>query len=335
MAYVRVRPSWWLPESLATPESMYLDRRAMLKSMGIGALALGGIGGHTACAQEAADPESYWSEYPMKDVPLPAFERNPKFADAGREITSLEDSYNPVTFNNFYEFGFSKDAPAQNAKNFKIDPYTLEIDGLVEEPKKLDLDDIEKLGIEERVYRFRCVEAWSMTVPWLGVPLKKILEQVEIKPEAKYVAFQTHYDPEVMPGQREQSYAWPYREGLRLDEAMNELTMAVTGLYGKRLLPQSGTPMRIITPWKYGYKGAKSVVKMTLVAEQPPTLWNIAIPSEYKFYSNVDPEVPHPRWSQASEKLLGDIIKRVPTEWYNGYGEYVAQMYTEFPRTLY
>jgi sulfoxide reductase catalytic subunit YedY len=271
----------------------------------------------------------------MKDHPLPAFEKNPAFADAGRPITSLEDDYNPLTFNNFYEFGFDKESPAQNAKDFKLDPYTLEIDGLVDAPLKLDLDQIEKLGLEERVYRFRCVEAWAMTVPWLGVPLKKVLEQVTIKPEAKYVAFRTFHDPERAIGQRDNRYKWPYQEGLRLDEAMNELTLAVTGMYGKRLLPQNGTPLRIIVPWKYGYKGPKSVVKMSLVAEQPSTLWNDAIPTEYKFYSNIDPEVPHPRWSQASEKLLADVVTRVPTQWYNGYGEYVADLYKNMPRTLY
>ncbi len=333
MPNIQIRPGWWLAESAATPESMYVNRRTLLKSLGIGAAAISGIVPSIACGQEAT--ADLWAASPMKDVPLPELTKNAKFADAGRAITSITDKYNPMTFNNFYEFGFSKDAPARNAKDFKIDPYALEIGGLVETPVKLDLDDIEALGLEERVYRFRCVEAWSMTVPWIGVPFKKILEKVAIKPEAKYVAMETFHDPEKAPGQQDRSYAWPYREGLRLDEAMNELTFVVTGMYGHRLLPQSGTPMRIITPWKYGYKGPKSVVKLTLTDTEPPTLWNIAIPSEYKFYSNVDPEVPHPRWSQASEKLLGDVIERVPTEWYNGYGEHVAAMYADRARELY
>ena len=327
------RPGWYLPDGAATPENVYCNRRAVLKAMGFGAAAMGlNVPLRRAFA---ADPEKLYENFPMKDVPLPAYERNAAFEDAGREITSLEDDYNPLTFNNFYEFGFSKSDPVENATNFKLDPYALEIGGLVEKPVALDLDQIEKLGLEERVYRFRCVEAWGMTVPWLGVPLKKVLEQVTIKPEAKYVAFETFLDPKRAPGQRDTRYNWPYQEGLRLDEAMNELTLVTTGMYGKRLLPQSGTPLRIIVPWKYGYKGPKSVVKMTLVAEQPSTLWNDAIPSEYKFYSNVDPEVPHPRWSQSSEKLLGDVIKRVPTQWYNGYGEYVAALYDTMPRTLY
>jgi sulfoxide reductase catalytic subunit YedY len=227
---------------------------------------------------------------------LPAFERNARFADAGRAFT---DKKYPLFYNNFYEFGFSKGDPARNSKGFSLDPYTLEIDGLVERPVKLGLDD------------------------------------TEIKPEAKYVAFKSFYDPERAPGQRQKVYDWPYHEGLRLDEAMNELTLAVTGLYGKRLVPQSGTPLRIIIPWKYGFKGPKSVVKMTLVADQPPTLWNTAQPSEYKFYSNVDPRVPHPRWSQAMEKLLGDEVVEVPTQWYNGYGDYVAHLYETMPRELY
>lgn len=333
MANLILRPSWYLSENSATPESMYLNRRQFVKSMGIGAVALAGA----ACSSpaESAEPEDLWAASPMADVPLPAFGKNEAFKDAGRPVTGLEDSYNPLTFNNFYEFGFSKDEPARNAKDFKLDPYSLVIDGLVEKPIKLGLEDIEKLGLEERTYRFRCVEAWAMTVPWIGLPLHKILKLVDIKPEAKYIAYQTFHNPEIAIGQQQQSYTWPYQEGLRLDEAMNELTFVTTGMYGHRLLPQSGTPLRITTPWKYGYKGAKSIVKMTLTDKEPATLWNSAIPSEYKFYSNVDPEVPHPRWSQASEKLLADIIKRVPTQWYNGYGDYVGEMYADRARELY
>ena len=174
-----------------------------------------------------------------------------------------------------------------------------------------------------------------MTVPWVGVPLRKIIDLAKPTDEARYVRFETFMDPYRAPGQRMRAYEWPYIEGLRMDEARNELSLVVVGLYGERLLPQSGTPVRIITPWKYGYKGPKSIVKMSFVKEQPTTFWNDAIPQEYMFYSNVDPEVPHPRWSQASEKLLGDVVERVPTQWYNGYGEYVADMYADRKRELY
>ena len=328
MFSIHARPGWYLPERKATPESLYRNRRAFLRELGFAGMGLAGLAGiRNANAQDAAAvPQA------VADIPLPEFKRNPAFADAGRPIT---DQKYPENFNNFYEFGFTKELPAQRSQGFNLDPYTIEIDGLVEKPLKLDIEQIEKLGVEERVYRFRCVEAWSMTVPWIGVPLHKVLKQVEIKPEAKFVAFTTFHDPEKAFGQREKVYDWPYKEGLRLDEAMNELTMAVTGLYGKRLLPQNGTPLRIITPWKYGYKGPKSIVKISLVAEQPPTLWSTAIPEEYKLYSNVDPDVPHPRWSQASEKQLGDVIVRAETQWYNGYGEYVANLYKDMPRTLY
>ena len=174
-----------------------------------------------------------------------------------------------------------------------------------------------------------------MTVPWAGVPLQKLLAHVGAKPEAKFVHFESFYNPKQAPGQRDRAYHWPYSEGLRLDEAMNELAFVVTGLYGRRLEPQSGAPLRIITPWKYGFKGPKSVVKLTLVDTQPRTLWNEAAPTDYKFYSNVDPQVRHPRWSQATEKLLADEIKEVPTQWYNGYQEQVAALYKDMPRTLY
>ena len=332
MANIIHRPSWHLPESAATPESLYLNRRHFIKTLGLGAAAMA-VTARCSVAQQA--PVSRTDPAVEKLGPLPEFKRNAEFADAGRAITSLDDEVNPLVFNNFYEFGTGKRQPAINAKGFTIDPYTLEIDGLVKEPVKLGLEDIEKLGIEERVYRFRCVEAWAMTVPWVGVPLAKILAKADILPEAKYVSFATFYDPERAPGQKSPEYDWPYKEGLRLDEAMNDMTMAVTGMYGKRLLPQSGTPLRLITPWKYGYKSAKSIVKLTLTAEQPPTLWNTAMPHEYKFYSNVDPEVSHPRWSQASEKLLADKIVEVPTQWYNGYGEQVGAMYADRERVLY
>ena len=333
MANIIRRPGWYLPDSAATPEAVYRDRRRFLKQLGFAGAAAAGFP-FAACAQEqtGSGDNSFIPAPVQAHGDLPAFETNPDFKDAGREIT---DKTWATNFNNFYEFGFNKSDPAKNAHGFALDPYTLEIDGLVEKPTKIGLEDIEKLGLEERVYRFRCVEAWSMTVPWVGVPLRKIIDLAKPTDAAKYVRFETFMDPHRAPGQRMRAYEWPYVEGLRLDEARNELALAVVGLYGERLLPQSGTPVRIITPWKYGYKGPKSIVKMTFVEHEPSTFWNDAIPKEYKFYSNVDPEVPHPRWSQASEKLLGDVVKRVPTQWYNGYGEYVADMYADRKRELY
>lgn len=320
MAYIIKRPGWHLPDREATPESVYLNRRRFLAAMGAGGLALAGYTPGVAAQSARPGP------------PLPDFERNPEFADAGRPLSEqqLVESYN-----NFYEFGFGKGDPAKNAQGFSLEPYTLEIDGLVENPVKLDLDQIYNLGLEERVYRFRCVEAWAMTVPWLGVPLSKVLEVAKPTSDAKFIRMVSFYDPERAPGQTRRSYDWPYHEGLRMDEAMNALTFVAVGLYGKRLLPQSGTPLRIIAPWKYGYKGPKSVVRIEAIAQQPPTFWNTANPYEYKFYSNVDPEVPHPRWSQAKERYLGETVKRHPTQWYNGYGEYVAHLYADMPRKLY
>ena len=320
MPAFHIRPDWSIPESEATPESMFMNRRKFLKTMGIGG------------AMVATLPHASAQQVNELMPPLPAYTKNPKYADAGRDLTreNLVQGYN-----NFYEFGFGKTDPVKNAKNFKIDPYVLKIDGLCDNPMDVDLDQIEALGLEERVYRFRCVEAWSMTVPWIGVPMSKLIEKAKPNNKAKYVAFKSFYDPDNAPGQRDKRYPWPYFEGLRLDEAMNELTMITTGYYGKRLLPQSGTPLRIITPWKYGYKGPKSIVQMTFTDEEPKTYWNTAIPAEYKFYSNVDPEVPHPRWSQAKEQFLGGYLKDKPTQFYNGYEEQVAHMYADRKRELY
>lgn len=325
MFSIHQKPDWWLPESAATAESAYMNRRAFLKMAGISGLAAGGITPFSAGAQFE----------PTVTLPLPHFERNPDFSNVGRPLTH---EYVGTTFNNFWEFSFQKNV-AELTTEFKIDPYTFTIDGLVDNPLTLGLEDIEKLGYEERVYRFRCVEAWSMTVPWLGVPLQKLIALAMPKSEAKYVALTSFYDPEQAPNQKHPRYNWPYHEGLRLDEAMNELTFVATGAYGKRLLPQSGTPLRVVIPWKYGYKGPKSVVKMTLVKEQPPTFWETAVPAEYPFYSNVDPLVPHPRWSQAEEKLIVDKanaadVTVIPTKRFNGYGEQVAHLYADMPRTL-
>ncbi|GJM27218.1 MAG: protein-methionine-sulfoxide reductase catalytic subunit MsrP [Phycisphaerae bacterium] len=325
-AYIR-RPSWYLPDSAATDEAAFLNRRDFLKALGFGGLMAGGL----------AAPSFAQGPTPTAELALPEFVRNPKFADVGRAIT---EQYVGTTFNNFWEFTQGKNVH-DYAKDFNLDPYTFTIDGLVDNPITLDLEDIEKLGYEERVYRFRCVEAWSMTVPWLGVPLAKLVALAKPKSSAKFVAFKSFFDPEQAPAHRVQSkYIWPYYEGLRMDEAMNEMGFVATGAYGKRLLPQSGTPLRIITPWKYGYKGPKSVVRMTFVDEQPRTFWSDAVKSgEYPFYSNVDPEVPHPRWSQAEEKFISDKanvadVEILPTLRFNGYEEQVGHLYKDLPREL-
>jgi sulfoxide reductase catalytic subunit YedY len=320
------RPSWYLPDSAATSESAYLGRREFLQALAAGGLLAGTISGEATALDEVRRTAS---------IPLPKHARNPKFSDVGRSLT---EEYVGTTFNNFWEFTYNKNV-VQAAEGFDLDPYTFTIDGLVEKPITLGIEDIEKLGYEERVYRFRCVEAWSMTVPWLGVPLQKLIALAKPTAKAKYVMFSSFYDPAKAPNQTNKRYNWPYHEGLRIDEAMNEMGFIATGAYGRRLRPQSGTPLRVVLPWKYGYKGPKSVVRMTFVEEQPGTFWSDAVPDEYPFYSNVDPEIPHPRWSQATEKFISDKanladVDILPTLRYNGYGEQVAHLYKDMPRVF-
>lgn len=231
-----------------------------------------------------------------------------------------------TNYNNFYEFDTSKGGVASAAKGFVTQPWAIAVEGLVNKPKIFDLDELLKFNLEERVYRLRCVEGWSMVIPWIGFPLYKLLEKVEPAAQARYVAFQTLLDPERMPLQRTGVLEWPYVEGLRLDEAMHPLTILATGLYDEKLPPQNGAPIRLVVPWKYGFKSIKSVVKITLVADEPPTTWNIQAPNEYGFYSNVNPKVAHPRWSQATERRIGDYGRR-DTLLFNGYAEQVAHLY--------
>ena len=239
-----------------------------------------------------------------------------------------QTSYEEITnYNNFYEFSTGKSEVAGKARGFVTRPWTVAVEGMVQKPKVFDLDDLLKLApLEERVYRMRCVERWSMVIPWVGFPLQKLLQQVEPLGGAKYVAFQTLLDPKRMPNQRSNDLEWPYVEGLRLDEAMHPLTLLASGLYGETLPPQNGAPLRLVVPWKYGYKGIKSIVKITLTDRQPPTTWGISAPDEYGFYSNVNPKVHHPRWSQAKERRIGEFSLR-DTLPFNGYGEQVAMLY--------
>jgi sulfoxide reductase catalytic subunit YedY len=239
------------------------------------------------------------------------------------QLTPLEAI---TSYNNFYEFDTSKGGVALEAKNFVTKPWQVSVGGLVNKPRVFDLDELLKFPLEQRVYRLRCVEGWSMVIPWIGFPLSKLLERAEPASQARYVAFQTLFDPDRMPNQRTGVLDWPYVEGLRLDEAMHPLTIMATGLYDEVLPPQDGAPIRLVVPWKYGFKSIKSVVKISLVADEPPTTWNIAAPEEYGFYSNVNPNVPHPRWSQATERRIGEYGRR-NTLLFNGYGEQVAHLY--------
>ncbi|HEX8140851.1 MAG TPA: protein-methionine-sulfoxide reductase catalytic subunit MsrP [Pyrinomonadaceae bacterium] len=239
--------------------------------------------------------------------------------------TSFEDITN---YNNFYEFSTDKRAVAEEARGFVTRPWAVAVEGLVNKPRRYDLDDLLKIApLEERIYRFRCVEGWSMVIPWVGFPLSKLLAQVEPNSRARYVAFETLFDPKRMPNQSSGVLDWPYVEGLRLDEAMHPLTILASGLYGERLPPQDGAPLRLVVPWKYGFKSIKSIVKITLTEAEPPTTWNLQAPDEYGFYSNVNPLVNHPRWSQARERRIGEYGMR-DTLIFNGYAEQVASLYT-------
>jgi sulfoxide reductase catalytic subunit YedY len=233
-----------------------------------------------------------------------------------------------TTYNNFYEFGTGKDEPAENAKAFKSSPWSVSVEGEVKRPAKYALDDLLKgLKPEERVYRHRCVEAWSMVIPWMGIPLRDLVRKLEPTASAKFVEFTTLMDPVQMPGQKRAILDWPYVEALRMDEAMHPLALMATGIYGKPILPQNGAPLRLVVPWKYGFKGGKSIVRIRFLATMPRTTWNIAAPGEYGFYANVNPDVDHPRWSQARERRVGEFLKR-KTLPFNGYADQVASLYS-------
>lgn len=328
---IKIPPSWRIPESKATPEGVYLRRRELLKAMGLGgALVAGASLGFPGPAlagffgEEPATPEEYKKS--LKSLPpLPAFTKNPLYQDAGRPLTA---EHLAGSFNNFYEFTTGKTEVREKAKNFKVRPWTVEVAGLANKPRTYGIEDLMRaFPLEERVCRFRCVEAWAMTVPWVGFPLAKLIQAADPKSDAKFVRFVTLEDPNQFPSQKWRVWQdWPYREGLRLDEAMNELAFVAVGAYGHSLPGQHGAPLRMVLPWKYGFKGAKSIVKIELAATQPKTFWNDAAPDEYFFYSNVNPGVPHKRWSQAKERLLGQDGKQ-PTLLFNGYGEQVAGLY--------
>ncbi len=297
-----------------TPEHLYLSRRKFLAGLGAMVASTMLLG---ACREEI--------------LLGPGTAESCESAEASRNTDELGDELTPcesiITYNNFYEFTTSKEDVAGLAWNFKTSPWTVQVGGLVSKPQTFDVDDLRrKYPQEERIYRLRCVEAWSMVIPWQGFPLAKLLKEVEPTSKARYVRFETVYDPEQMPGQRNRVYDWPYVEGLRLDEAMHDLTILATGLYGKPLLPQDGAPIRLVVPWKYGFKNIKSIVKIDLVEEMPVSLWMAIAPHEYGFYANVNPDVRHPRWSQSSERRIGELRRR-QTLPFNGYTEEVAYLY--------
>ena len=292
-----------------TDQHLFEHRRRILR-----AAAVGGLG--TALTL-ALSPRAARAALELGDVVPGPF-------GTDEERNSLDDI---TSYNNFYELGTGKEDPKRNADALQTDPWSITIDGEVAKPGTYTLEDLVRPhAIEERVYRLRCVEAWSMVIPWNGFPLSDLLERFEPASRAKYVAFQTLMDPENLPGQRRPILDWPYKEGLRIDEAMHPLTILAVGLYGETLPNQNGAPIRLVVPWKYGFKSIKSIVRITLTEDQPPTAWNTAAPNEYGFYSNVNPDVPHPRWSQATERRIGDFFKR-ETLPYNGYGEQVASLY--------
>lgn len=307
------RRGWELPEHLATPEAYVLDRRAFLGgAAGVAALALSPS---AASAQRVGDiPDPTKDLYPAK--------RDEKYV-LDRPLT---DEKINGSYNNFYEYGTSKNVTTA-AQQLRIRPWTVKIDGLVEKPFDIGIDDlIRKVGIEERLYRHRCVEAWSMTIPWSGFPFAKLVELAKPTSAAKYVRMETFMDPAMAPGQRTPYYPWPYIEGLTMAEATNELCFLATGAYGKPIAKQHGAPLRLAVPWKYGFKSIKSIVRFSFVADRPKGLWEALQASEYGFWANVNPAVSHPRWSQATEELIG-LGERRPTLLFNGYGDYVAEMY--------
>jgi sulfoxide reductase catalytic subunit YedY len=295
---VLIRQGGELPASTITPESAYLSRRSFVAAAG--GVALG------AMLPPGWRPTSSRAQGPLKPTPYDAV----------------------TTYNNYYEFGTGKDDPSKNAGSLKVSPWTVEITGEVKRTGRYSFEDLVKpFPPQERIYRHRCVEAWSMVVPWLGFPLGDLIRRLEPTSRAKFVEFTTLNDPAQMPGQRSDILPWPYVEGLRMDEAMHPLTLLVTGLYGKPLPNQNGAPLRLVVPWKYGFKGGKAIVRITFMETQPMTTWNMAVPSEYGFYANVNPQVDHPRWSQARERPIGGFFKQ-DTLMFNGYADQVASLYS-------
>jgi len=305
-------------EKEITPQATYLNRRTFMRA---------GVLAATAAASALVYRRLNTVDLSTTELPPVAGLVTAPHANGYWVDEPMTPRASILSYNNFYEFTTDKDGVAAAAAGFKTDGWQLSVGGLVNKPRVFNMDDLRKLSPpEERIYRMRCVEAWSMVIPWAGFSLSKLLDAVEPTPEAKYVAFETLLDPTRMPGQKADVLPWPYVEGLRLDEAMHPLTLLATGIYGQALPPQDGAPVRLVTPWKYGFKGIKSIVKITLMATPPPSTWNVIAPSEYGFYANVNPQHDHPRWSQATEQRIGESGRR-PTLMFNGYADQVASLY--------
>jgi sulfoxide reductase catalytic subunit YedY len=302
-----------IPSSEITDKKVYLNRRAFLWGAGAAGVAVAaGFG-----AKNLISPEVHSRAATKLQFKPSSFSTNEK-----------QIPFNDVThYNNYYEFGTDKEEPAQEAKNFRTRPWSVKVEGACSKPQTFDIDSLLKIPLEERVYRMRCVEGWSMVIPWIGFPLSALLNQVQPTPKANFVQFTSLYDPKQMPGQQRAVLEWPYVEGLRLDEAMHPLAILAVGLYGDVLPNQDGSPIRLVVPWKYGFKGIKAIVNIKLVEKEPTSTWTKSAPNEYGFYSNVNPNVDHPRWSQAKERRIGEFSKR-PTLMFNGYGDQVASLYS-------
>jgi sulfoxide reductase catalytic subunit YedY len=312
-----------IPSSEITPPNVYFNRRTFLRAgAALASMAVTGLVYKRLNRAGSTDVET--PALRGLQVAAPTQQDFARGFRVDEPLTTLERVGN---YNNYYEFTTDKEGVAAAAARFVARPWTVAVAGMVHKPKVFDLDEVLRLGpLQERVYRMRCVEGWSMVIPWAGLPLARLLDQVEPMGSARYVALETLLDPARMPGQRRSVLPWPYVEGLRLDEAMHPLTLLASGLYGRELPAQNGAPLRLVVPWKYGFKGIKSIVKITLVSDQPPTTWNSAAPSEYGFFSNVNPAVPHPRWSQATEQRIGESGRR-QTILFNGYTEQVGHLY--------
>ncbi|MEO6223669.1 MAG: protein-methionine-sulfoxide reductase catalytic subunit MsrP [Vicinamibacterales bacterium] len=310
-------PAGRIPEHDITPREVYFNRRSFMRAGLLTAAAAG-----TALVYRKLNVVN------LDATEMPAIAGLTTPHENGYRIDETQTPRASIlNYNNFYEFSTDKDGVARAAADFKTAGWTIAVGGLVHSPRVFDLDDLRRLSPpEERVYRMRCVEAWSMVIPWVGFSLSKLLDAVQPTADAKYVAFETLHDPERMPGQNTSVLAWPYVEGLRLDEAMHPLTLLATGLYGQELPPQDGAPVRLVTPWKYGFKGIKSIVKITLTSTQPPATWNVMAPDEYGFFANVNPRHDHPRWSQATEQRIGESGRR-STLMFNGYADQVGSLY--------
>ncbi len=318
---IRTRPD--IRASEITDRSAYLDRRRFLRD---GALAVAGAAGAASWLAACGAPEEARAA-PSKAVPPRPLEGVRPAPAVYRVDDTPTDHEDATTYNNFYELGLDKGDPARNAHRLHTEPWSVVVEGEVGKPGRIPLEDLLRPHpLEERIYRLRCVEAWSMVIPWIGIPLGDVLARFEPTSKARYVAFETILDRENLPGQRRRVLDWPYREGLRLDEAMHPLALLAVGMYGETLPAQNGAPLRLVVPWKYGFKSIKSIVRIRLQSEQPATSWNAATPREYGFYANVNPEVDHPRWSQARERRIGEWRKR-PTLPFNGYADQVASLY--------